>query len=143
MYIDLAYLNAQLGASTVASLSRDSAGLNQMIRSAESIVDGAMKAGGYSRRTATSTIGDTPELVKTAVFGQWMMLSNASHAINVREQYADALGLLDDIRNGILEIDGEQKSTVRGPGGVTFSNSNPSSEGSRAQMFSRKRMWGF
>ena len=140
MYINREYLVGAIGEDMVAALVPTTDRLDTTISQAESYVDGALMAGGYKRRRATSTVEDTPDLVKTAVFAEWVRIAYAGHEQDIPNGYWSNRTIIEDIRKGMLEIDGEKKDSGRVPGGSVFSESASAGD---AQIFSRKNMSGF
>lgn len=142
-FIDSAYLNAAFGASKVAAACPSSSEITALISQADAIVDAALMVGGYTRRSTTSTPATTPDMIKMLSAARWLLLAYGRKDLELPPQYWQNVNILDQVRNGILEIDGEARSIARSTGGVLFSDSSSTSQDAKPRVFSRKNMGGY
>jgi hypothetical protein len=146
VYIDQAYLEGAFGAAQVAALCPTSTDLDTTIELAEGAVESALTMGGYSAAVPSSVYtatSDVPKTIKLAAYGTWLALAHGRHAKAVPEDLRPHVALLDDIREGRLEIPNVPKIVERAVGGVTRTETDSSITDSKPQIFSRSGMEGY
>lgn len=143
-YIDTTYINALADDAVVDAFFTDigdasinSAALTQAIATAESVVKSALANAGYSVPGAADT---PPEIVKTATFGVFIKIMYGRKQLEVPEQYADVVNLVERIRSGDVTISELAVTGTTAVGGVDFSESATGVTDSRVPVFSRKNM---
>lgn len=147
-YIDQSFLEDTLEAPKVTALV-GTANLATLIELAEGETETALQNGGYSEAVPSSvyaTVAACPKAIRLAALGAWLELVYGKHELEIPEGFRAHIKKLDDIRSGKMEIPGITRSTRRGPGGVSFTESSTDvtvDDGARPQVFSRKAMQGF
>jgi len=148
VYLTEAYLQSALGTDEVAKWCPTAGELATTIELAEAEVEGALRVGGYTALVPPSTfaaIGDVPAAVKLAAVRSWLILAHDRKGIPVEKDTLDGWRRpILDLREGLIEID-SPVDTTRAPGGVSFTSTATSSDGSpsREPVFAGENMGDF
>lgn len=149
MYIDETYLQEALGTAKVAALCPTANELSRVIEQAHAETESALTIGGYSAavpHTTYASVAACPDVISLAAFGAWLELAYGRNDLQLPEAYRAYVRKLEEIKAGRLEIPTVSKNTVRGVGGVTFTEASETvavDNGSRPQVFNRKTMVGY
>lgn len=143
-YIDETYIDNLCDTNVVDAFFTDigagavnSTALTQAIATAASLVKSALRNAGYTPPGDSDTI---PEIVKTATFGAFVKIMYGRKQLEVPEQYADVVSLLERIRKGDEDIDGLSLDEAAAVGGVSFSDHSDTSTSGRPPIFDRSGM---
>lgn len=150
-YVDADYLRGVLSPELVDGLFRDSGVVNEdarddVIALANARVRRGLKKTGYtppSDATITAWLaGDETQVaeadaIRLAVVGAFLKLAALRKQRKLPPEASTALSALKDIEEGRIEFDGLSFSERDGIGGLKFSSSDSSVDGSRPQLFPR------
>lgn len=151
MYLDTTSIGARFGTDLRDALCPGAPGpvLADVIAAAESVVESALREGGYSSAIPSSVYASTaavPKQIAEAALGQWWAAAHLAKGLLLPspapEPAASLIGLADRIRTGEIEIDGVVQ-TSRAVGGVAFTDSESTAEDARPQIFSREEWAGW
>lgn len=121
------------------ALCPDASSLAKLIGQATAIAEAALSVGGYGQHTAdtyAADASDCPEMLQLMAYGAFVQFTYVRSDLPQDAQLA--INLLNDMREGKLEIPGLSRSTSRQPGGVRVSSTT-----TLPQMLSRSRMGGW
>ena len=161
MYLDQPYLEGMLGAAKVAALCPGGATqIARTIDAAEAETETALLNGGYPNAVPASVYaslpeagvdpvaGQCPKAISLLAYGAWLELVHGGQGIELPPQFAAYVKKLDLVRTGKMELPGlakkgVDKDTTRAPGGVSFTDSSASTDGTgegRPPVFDRTSM---
>lgn len=144
-YIDVTYVDAMIGLGLRASLFDDGSGyeaakFDVVVAAAEARVRGALRTAGYEPPNDAALAALDAEQrnnIKAAVLGAFIATAYGRRQIPVPQEYMDQVMLVANIKSGDLRFPGLVFTPRDGVGGVLFSESDETVDGSRPQIFSR------
>lgn len=146
-YIDEAYLSAALGSTKVQALCPTTDELNAVIEQATAEVRSALSIGGYASavpETVFATVGACPGEIKLAAFGAFVELAYGRNDLEVPASYRAYVQKIEQLKKGMLEMQGVTRNVARAPGGVSFTSASQDvCQGGRPQVFNRKTYLGY
>lgn len=151
-YITETILDEALGADVVAELTgSDADTLARLIDYASARVRAALVIGGYTAAVPETVYltdaSDCPNEIVELASRVWKRIAYTRRDLSIPEdQIREIDAELADIRDGRVEIKGAPRSTSRGTGGISKTETSTSvtlANGSRPQVFSRSRMTGW
>lgn len=127
-YVTEAYLESMIGASKLAGLLPDATAMSAAIAAGTALVEGALQSGGYTQCVPASVYAadasDCPESIRvmTCAAVQRHAYSRADLGDIPDDVYA-AWTSIRDVREGLVELPGLPRSTVRSTGGISSTSS--------------------
>ena len=139
-FIDSTYLGDSIGATHRDTLCPHADRLARLTAQAESLVEAALVGGGYTRRASSSVVATTPEVVKLACVGQFLLLAYGQHYGELPPTYNNAINIIEHIRTGMVEIDGESRNSRMVQAVVTSDVTSTVANGGNPRAFTRKKL---
>lgn len=146
MYLDSDSIGARFTTEFRDAMS-PGAGLASAITGAQSVVEQALRQGGYSAAVPATTYASVavcPTQIHEAALGAWWTLAHTTRGIPLPNPLPENMRQMTDmiaaITAGTLAIEGVAVDTARAVGGVAFTESRDGVSGARPQVFGRESM---
>jgi hypothetical protein len=85
-------------------------------------------------------VATTPEVVKLACVGQFLLLAYGQHYGELPPTYNNAINIIEHIRTGIVEIDGQTRNSRMVQAVVTSDVTSTVANGGNPRAFTRKKL---
>ena len=142
VYVTTADVDALIGSDVRKALFSDtddpadysSTFFDAQVLMASAVIRSAALNSGYETGATT-----TSDIVKLAALGQLLMMAYGRKSQAIPDQFATAINLAEGIRSGQIPIPDLTPTARDAVGGNSFTESDPTIEGSRPQVFGNLR----
>lgn len=143
-FIDQDFIDVAIGAPLREKMTRGSASeLTKMITRSDGRAKSALKAAGYTVSPGSYTPATTPIEIKDASLGYFIRMGYAKLGLDTPKQFEMYTTAGDALSKGEIQPDGIDPDPEDAIGGVTFSDSDSTIDGSFPPVFSRDALKNF
>lgn len=154
-YLTATVLNEAIGTTKVTALTGGNVNqLTRLIALATAEVRSALSLGGYTgaipETVYAADASTCPDEIKLAAMGSFVELAYGANDLDIPEGYRAYIAKVDELKKGLLELQGVTRNAARAVGGIGFTVSSGAADdssavnsGSRPAVFARKGMVTF
>jgi hypothetical protein len=142
-FADRTYVEETVGTADVAALTTTSAAFLRLLAQAAAIVEAVLFSRGMSsaRQSAYDSTGSNcPELIRLMTAATWFQLANGRNTLSIPDSVKEGLLLLNDLREGKLQIPDVTQDPTDAHGGSVATTSTDS-DGDIVRPVMRRSEW--